>query len=95
MPALQKFYDRYKNEAFTIVGMYNGETIEEVRKFVTDFRLTFPIWLAPGYKSEKAFGTISLPSSYVINRQGTVRLIWIGAIDFSSLENYVKPMLLE
>jgi peroxiredoxin len=36
-----------------------------------------------------------LPSSYVIDRDGTVRLAWTGAITANMLEKYVTPIITE
>ena len=80
MPTLQAFYEKYKGDGFVIVGINDGETPDLVAPFVKDYGLTFPIWLDEEYQSEKAFNTMNLPSSYVIDRSGAVRLMWIGAI---------------
>jgi hypothetical protein len=38
---------------------------------------------------------MNLPSSFVIDRDGIVRLQWVGAIDRATLEEYVTPLVLE
>jgi peroxiredoxin len=38
---------------------------------------------------------MNLPSSFVIDRDGIVRLQWVGGIDRKSLEKYVTPIILE
>jgi hypothetical protein len=63
---------------------------------VKDFELTFPVWLDPTYiATEQAFETLGLPSSYVIDRNGIVRLQWLGAIERNALEKYVTPIVTE
>ncbi|OGO40172.1 MAG: hypothetical protein A2Z03_06560 [Chloroflexi bacterium RBG_16_56_8] len=95
MPALQAFYEKYRDDGFVIIGINDGEPLELVASFAGEYGLTFPIWLDEAYRTERAFGTISLPSSYVIDRQGIVRLMWIGAISNKNLEKYVTPMIKE
>ena len=95
MPTLEAFYKKYKDDGFVIVGINDGETADLVSAFVQDYRLTFPVWLDEQYLSEKAFKTINLPSSFVIDRTGTVRLMWIGAISQQTLEKYVSPIIRE
>jgi thiol-disulfide isomerase/thioredoxin len=95
MPTLESFYKKYKDNEFMIVGINDGEAPHEVASFVEDYGLSFSIWLDPQYLSEKAFKTINLPSSYVIDRNGTIRLMWIGAISKRALENYVSPIVKE
>ena len=66
-----------------------------VMPFVEEFGLTFPVWLDLDYLAEREFKTSNLPSSYVIDRTGTVRLMWIGGISKANLEKYVSDIILE
>jgi hypothetical protein len=42
-----------------------------------------------------AFRNDYLPNSYLIDRAGSVRLAWTGAISLAMLEKYVTPLLEE
>jgi thiol-disulfide isomerase/thioredoxin len=95
MPTLQNFYEEFKDKGFFIVAIDDDETVDLVKKFVGEYGLTFPVWLDEGSVTEKTFGTINLPSSWVIDRAGTVRLFWVGAISFRVLEKYVPSIILE
>lgn len=95
MPTLQSFYEKYRAEGFVIVAINDGEPLELVEPFVREYGLTFPVWLDEEYKSEKILKTINLPSSYVIDRAGTVRLMWIGAISARVLEKFVADIIKE
>jgi cytochrome c biogenesis protein CcmG/thiol:disulfide interchange protein DsbE len=95
MPALQTFFDRHKNQDFTIVAIEAGDPIFEVEDFVKQYGLTFHVWPDPTQKATLAFRNPGLPSSYVIDQSGTVRLAWTGAINLDTLEKYVTPLLEE
>jgi cytochrome c biogenesis protein CcmG, thiol:disulfide interchange protein DsbE len=95
LPTLNVFYSDYVKDGFIIIGIDDGEELSVVKDYVTRTGLTFPIWLDPSYLSESAFGTMNLPSSYVIDRQGQVRLQWVGAISRAMLEKYVVPIIEE
>jgi peroxiredoxin len=96
MPTLQAFYDRYKDSGFVIVAINDGDPAPDVVRFVDDYRLTFPVWLDPTYMAtEEAFHTLNLPSSFVIDRDGTIQLTWVGGISMKMLEAYVTPLILE
>lgn len=96
MPALETFYRRHAQEGFTVVAVNDGESAELVSEFVGANDLTFPIWLDPGsIATRTAFHTLNLPSSFVIDRSGIVRLRWAGAIDLATLEQSVSPLLEE
>lgn len=95
MPTLQAFYEEYKDEGFTLIGINQEEPREVVEPFVSEFGLTFPIWLDLEYLAEREFNTSNLPSSYVVDRSGTVRLMWIGGISKAVLDQFVPEIILE
>jgi peroxiredoxin len=95
MPGLQDYYEAHKDQGFVTLAINQGETAETVRSFVQDYGLTFPVWLDPSQKSLAAFGYDGLPSSYVMDESGTVRLAWIGAISQGMLEKHVTPLIEE
>lgn len=95
MPTLQSFYEKYKAKGFVLIGINQEETVEVVEPFVNEFGLTFPIWLDIDYQAQREFNTMNLPSSYVIDRDGRVRLMWIGGISKKNLEKYVPDLIKE
>ena len=96
MPALQSFYDKYREQGFMVIAINDGDPTPDVLQFVKNYRLTFPVWLDPTYTAtERAFKTLTLPSSYVIDRTGTIQLEWVGGIRLKALEQYVAPLITE
>ncbi len=96
MPTLQTFYNKHVNQGFTIVAVNDGDPAPDVLQFAKDYELTFPVWLDPSYiATEQAFKTVNLPSSFVIDRNGTVRLMWVGGISRPMLDKYVPSIITE
>jgi cytochrome c biogenesis protein CcmG, thiol:disulfide interchange protein DsbE len=96
MPALQSFYDENRDKGFTVIAINDGDPLADVAKFAEDYDLNFPIWLDPTYiATEQAFKTMNLPSSFVIDRDGTVQLLWVGGISRAMLEKHVTPLIVE
>jgi cytochrome c biogenesis protein CcmG/thiol:disulfide interchange protein DsbE len=96
MPTLQAFYDKHKDRGFIIIAINDGDPEPDVLQFVRDYKLTFPVWLDPTHiATEKAFKTLNLPSSFVIDREGTIRLRWVGGISRKMLDKYVVPLIAE
>ena len=96
MPILQEFYDKHKEQGFTIIAINDGDPKADVLQFVKDYELTFPVWLDPTYiATEKAFNTQNLPTSFVINRNASIQLMWIGGINSKRLDQYLGPLISE
>lgn len=95
MPTLKTFYEKYKADGFVLLAIDQEEALEIVEPFVKEFGLTFPVWLDEDYQAQRVFNTMNLPSSYVIDRNGRVRLMWIGGISKKNLEKYVPDVIQE
>lgn len=93
MPSLQKFYQAHEEDGFTIIAVNAGDSRVEVDQFAQSYGLTFNLWLDPDGAAIRAFKNGSLPSSYVIDRDGTVRYAWTGEISYEMLEKYVAPLI--
>ncbi len=95
MPVLQAYFEDYRHRGFTIVAIESGDPASEVAKFVESYDLTFDVWPDPAQKAVVAFQNPGLPSSYVIDRDGIVRLAWTGAISRKMLDQHVTPLVEE
>lgn len=95
MPTLQSYYDAHRQQGFVLIAVEAGDPEQDVAQFVSEYALTFPVWLDPQNLSLQAFRNDALPNSYVIDRRGVVRLAWVGAISQAMLEKYVTPLLEE
>lgn len=95
LPTLNAFHADHAEDGFVIIGINDGEEPQVVKDYAARNGLIFPIWTDPAYLSESAFNTMNLPSSFVIDRNGQVRLQWVGAISREMLEKYVVPIIEE
>jgi cytochrome c biogenesis protein CcmG, thiol:disulfide interchange protein DsbE len=80
MPTLEKVYKDYKDQGFTVlaVNMTSQDDSQAVMPFVNQRGLTYPILLDDQGAIAKAYQMKSLPSSFFINRDGTIHEVVIG-----------------
>jgi len=95
MPDLQAFYDLHADDGFVVIGVNIGESREKVLEFSEAFDISFPLWLDQDEETLRAMNTTAMPSSYVLDRSGTVRLAWSGLTCLSALESAVTPIIEE
>lgn len=93
MPTLQAYYRDHQADGFVLLAIEAGDPLPDVAAYVNDNGLTFPVLLDPTTLALRAFNNDALPSSYVIDPKGTVRLAWTGPISLEKLELYVSPLL--
>jgi thiol-disulfide isomerase/thioredoxin len=95
MPTLVAFYNDHARDGLMIIAIEAGEPKEQVQEFAGQYQMPFAVWLDPDGASLNAFKNGNLPNSYVVDRSGTVRLMWVGEINRATLEKYVTPLLAE
>jgi len=96
MPTLEAYFQDHQADGFTTLAINDGDPTDAVTDFVQEYGLTFTVLLDPTYQAtDHAFKTQNLPSSFVIDRDGNIRLRWVGEIDRTTLDKYVTPLILE
>ena len=93
MPELQAYFAKHKNNGFVVVAIESGEPASTVADYVHSLELSFPVWLDLKGAAVDTFKNWDLPSSYVIDQDGIVRMSWTGPINQLTLEKYVTPLL--
>lgn len=93
MPELEAYYQAHSEQGFAIVAIELGEPAASVSGFVQQLGLTFPVWLDLDGAALDAFENMDLPSSYVVDQQGMLRMSWTGSVNRGTLEKYITPLL--
>ncbi|MBT3190427.1 MAG: TlpA family protein disulfide reductase [Anaerolineae bacterium] len=95
LPVLQEYYEDHLAEGFVILGIDSQEKPEKVEEYIATTDVSYPIWIDEHGDAGLAFSSYSLPASFVIDREGTVRLAWTGAISKPMLEEHVTLIIEE
>ncbi|MGD2156767.1 MAG: TlpA disulfide reductase family protein [Anaerolineales bacterium] len=93
MPQLEAYFQNHKENDFLLVGINVGDSLVDVTEYLQKRSISFTIWVDPKRVTFDAFKNQRLPSSYVIDKNGTVRLAWNGPIGLDLLERFVTPLL--
>lgn len=86
MPTIQKLYDRYRDSGFVVAAVATDDPpfADRVRDFAAERHLTFEILHDGSGDIEQAYGTRGIPSTYLLDREGRVRLIRQGSADWDT-----------
>jgi cytochrome c biogenesis protein CcmG, thiol:disulfide interchange protein DsbE len=95
MPTLEEYYEAHSVQNFMLIAIEAGDAQDAVSQFARSHDLKFRVWLDPDNASLAVFRNENLPNSYVIDKTGTVRYAWTGAISRAVLEKYVTPLMTE
>ena len=95
IPMLQEYYEDHSADGFVMLGIDSQEKPDVVAAYIEKTGVTYPIWADEKGEAGRAFSSMSLPASFIIDRDGTVRLAWTGAVSRTVLEKYVTPIIEE
>ena len=93
MPILDAYFRDHRHQDFAIVAIDAGDPADMVTDFVKRYNMTFPVWIDPSSSALNSFRNNYLPSSYLINGEGQVIMVWSGAVTRASLEQNITPLL--
>jgi peroxiredoxin len=84
MPSMQSLYQDYRGKGFEILAISSDTRGEEVvAPFVDRLGLTFPVLLDPRDSVGTRIGVRGIPTSYLLDKQGRVVGLDIGARDWN------------
>ncbi len=95
LPHLEALSVEYKDQ-LEVVGVAIGrEGREAVAKYANDHKLTFPMVLIDEkYATARDFGGVqSIPTTFLIDGDGIVRKMWVGAHPKATYEEEIKKVV--
>lgn len=79
MPHLQAIHERYKSLGFTLLGVNVEDNPAGARKWLQENGpITFPILFDPKNDVTKLYKVVSMPTTVLVGRDGTMRFIHHG-----------------
>jgi peroxiredoxin len=88
MPSMEKLYTEFKDRDFTILAVDLQEGTRKVRAFKEKFKLNFPILLDSDGRVGSRYVVRSIPTTYLIDREGYIIGAAWGARDWASKEAF-------
>jgi peroxiredoxin len=77
-PFLERLYKRLARNNAGFFGI-SQDTVRLTKEFTDEYGVTFPILIdAAGYPASNAYGLTNVPTSYLIDADGTVKIVCLG-----------------
>ena len=88
MPAMQKLYDRFKPDGLIVLAVDLQEGKDKVGKFMKKYNLNFPVVLDVSGRVAQEYGIRSIPTTYIVDREGYVLAGAFGGREWDSVESF-------
>jgi cytochrome c biogenesis protein CcmG, thiol:disulfide interchange protein DsbE len=82
IPELQQLHTKYASRGLEVVGVSIDakDDEENIRQFMTEFGMTYPVWRDPDERVSAQFLVLGVPTTYLIDRGGVLRWRMTGPI---------------
>lgn len=95
MPVLERIYQRYRRQGLVVIGVSQDREAANARTFLQRTRVSFPVMHDADHSVAGRYRPPTMPSSYIIDRQGVVRHVHAGfrSGDARRLEAQIRELL--
>ena len=94
IPHFIELYEQYKEQGFEMVGIsVDKEGIDVIKPFVEQHRVNYPILIADGRVTQLYGGISSIPTTFLIDKEGKIQRRYVGYRDKSVFEADIKAFL--
>ena len=95
IPDLIALYEKYQPKGLEILGIAEDSVEEDVRSFVKDWEIPYPVAMSPEVDFGRSLGmpSVGIPRSILFDREGKVLYRVIGIVDTEKLEALLQQHL--
>ena len=95
LPMYNDIYNRYRDQGLEVIGITVDDPIEDGLEFLADTPLDFPIPADPEGEVMDLYTVFGMPTSYLIGRDGEVKLVHMGFRDgdIEEIEHAIQEAL--
>jgi peroxiredoxin len=93
MPDIHQYYQAHQADGFVVLAVNSQEDASTVKTFIDATGFTFPVLVDLGGTVMNLYNVRGLPTSVIVDRDGTIKYTHTGQISPDQLEQYISPLL--
>jgi peroxiredoxin len=100
MPAMERLWQRYRGQGLVVIALsMDSGGAKIVKPYIEQAKYTYPVGLDPKMEIAQLYGAHSVPSTFIIDRNGALRAIalgprvWDGRASFAFFDALLKDGL--
>ncbi|KAK3605014.1 hypothetical protein CHS0354_000679 [Potamilus streckersoni] len=90
IPDMIKLQEKYKNDNFTFVGIAIADEIDNVKSFVAEQNVNYPIAMGTQKIVDDYGGFNAIPTTFIISKEGNIMKKLTGLIGYDEFEDIIK-----
>ena len=93
IPNLINLQNRYGEQQFSVIGLSVDQEQEVVRTLVSDRNINYPVMMADNEITVRFGGVFGIPTSFLVNRNGTVVKKYSGYVPHAVLVRDLQQIM--
>jgi peroxiredoxin len=94
VPDFVRLQAKYRSQGLAIVGLsLDAEGAGKVRPFVDEYNVNYTMLLANDETARAYGGIVGIPTTFVLDRNGTIVKKLIGKAEYQTIEEAILPLL--
>jgi cytochrome c biogenesis protein CcmG/thiol:disulfide interchange protein DsbE len=94
IPWFVEFEQKHKDQGFAVLGVsMDEEGLEVVRPYLEETKINYRILLGTDSVAQLYGGVDSLPTSFLLDREGRVASVHVGLVSKSAYQNDINSLL--
>lgn len=97
LPEISTLHDQYRDRGFEVIAITIDNPLEDATEFLRDLEVPLDYRIAADVDADvmDAYGVRGMPTSFLVDRDGTIRMIHEGYRDgdLQRIENALTPLL--
>jgi cytochrome c biogenesis protein CcmG, thiol:disulfide interchange protein DsbE len=94
-PLLQRWHERLSKSDGTVLGIDVLDVTDDAKEFIDEYGLEYPMLKDADGSTQKEFGIVGYPETFVVDRDGRIAAAKRGPVDEAWLEENVAPLVEE
>ncbi|GIP15181.1 thiol-disulfide oxidoreductase ResA [Paenibacillus montaniterrae] len=93
MPSFERQHEQWKDQGVEILAINLSEDTLTVSNYVKKLGVTYTILRDVNRKTEKRYGIRSYPTTFFVNRDGTLSSVFVGEMKESQIEERISKIV--
>lgn len=93
MPSFERQYTEWKDKGVEIVAINLSEDTLTVSNYVKKLGVTYTVLRDVGRKTEKRYGLRSYPTTFFVNRDGTLSSVFVGEMKEAQINEHIEKIV--
>ena len=93
MKAIERVYLRHKEEGLIILAINTGQDKATALAFMDKLGVSYPALLDESSQIGKQFGVVALPTTFFVDRKGSIQAKIVGESDETTFERHAVSLL--